>query len=108
MKLSFWNWVHLATPYFLAIFAYKYIGEGSFLSNLGFSLLITTIITSIPHMDGEVKTGRSFKTKYGKIDEYKTVRGELSGDIKAKIGLLHLGVFLVILIYGIYSSFQSS
>lgn len=109
MKLSFWNWIHLLVPYFIALYCYKN-WEESFLGWLFLGYLLTEMITMAPYMDRDVKTGRSFKTKYGRIEEYKTEKGESAndmGDMTSKIHLAHfIGMFLLI-IYGIYSIFSS-
>ncbi|VXB46710.1 membrane hypothetical protein [Flavobacterium sp. 9R] len=99
MKLSFWNWVHLTAPYLFAIIYCNYTGE-TFLKGLGVCLFFVFIICAIPHSERDVKTGKSFISKYGKFDEYKTLRGERMGDAKANISILHLVTLIVLIIYG--------
>ncbi|MFD2941825.1 lysozyme inhibitor LprI family protein [Flavobacterium notoginsengisoli] len=109
MKLSFWNWLHLSVPYVIALFCY-HNWEENFLAWLFIGCFLTEIITMAPYMDREVKTGRSFNTKYGKIVEYQTVKGESGsdmGNITGKIHMVHFLVLLLIIIYAIYSLFSS-
>lgn len=110
MKLSFWNWIHLLAPYFIALYCYKNWEEG-FLGWLFLGYLLTEMITMVPYMDRDVKTGKSFKTKYGRIEEYKTVKGESAndmGDMTSKIHLAHFLGIILLIIYGIYSIFSST
>lgn len=109
MKLSFWNWIHLSVPYALALFCY-YNWEETFLGWLFLGYFLTEMITMAPYMDREIKTGRSFNTKYGRIEEYQTVKGESGNDMENMTGKIHtihfLGMILII-IYAIYSLFSS-
>jgi hypothetical protein len=109
MKLSFWNWIHLLVPYFIALYCYNNWGE-SFLGWLFLGYFLTEMITMVPYMDRDVKTGKSFKTKYGRIEEYQTVKGESAndmGNMTAKIHLAHFSGIILLIIYGVYSIFSS-
>ncbi|CAN1560739.1 hypothetical protein MCEGE10_02628 [Flavobacteriaceae bacterium] len=109
MKLSFWNWVHLLSPYIMAtILRIEITSEGSFISWLATSYFLVSIVTMIPYMDSEVKTGRSFRTKHGKFDEYQTIKSDLTpGEMKSYIGLSHIVGLVLIIIYGIYCIFSN-
>lgn len=109
MKLSFWNWLHLSVPYAIALFCY-YNWEETFLGWLFLGYFLTEMITMAPYMDREVKTGRSFNTKYGRIEEYQTVKGESGNDMEnmtGKIHVVHFSGMILIIIYAIYSLFSS-
>lgn len=107
MKLNFWNWVHLLTPYFGAFYLHSKLEE-SFLGWLFLCYLIVFFISMVPHMDRDLKTGRSFKTKYGKVDEYYTKNGEpIESQIKLYINFTHLAGIVLLIIYFFYNVFTS-
>nr|WP_315142040.1 hypothetical protein [uncultured Flavobacterium sp.] len=108
MKLSFWNWVHLLSPYVLAtILRIEITSEGNFIGWLAVSYFAVFAFTMLPHVDREVKTGRSFKTNSGKFDEYKTIQSNIpQGQIKTYINLSHFVGFFLIIIYAIYCLFS--
>jgi hypothetical protein len=106
MKLNFWNWVHLLTPYLGSWYLHAELGE-SYLGWLFTCYLFTFLITMIPHMDRDVKTGRSFRTKHGTINEYRTEHGEpISSEIKGYINASHFIGGVLLIIYAGYSIFS--
>ena len=96
MKLSFWNWVHLLSPYIIAAISLHYGLDNTYWNCLFGSHLFIFLFAIIPFASREEKTGRSFKTKYGKIDEYQTVESNYQpSTITGYIMLLHLiGIIL--------------
>lgn len=106
MKLNYWNWVHLLAPYFGALVLHSKLEE-SFLGWLFLCYLIVFFITMIPHMDRDVQTGRSFKTKHATFNEYKTEKGTpIESEIKLYINFSHLAGIILIIIYAAYQLFN--
>lgn len=80
MKLNFWNWVHLISPFIIAAISFKYGLDDTYWNCLFGTNIFTVLITILPFASREEKTGRSFKTKYGKIDEYRTVESKYNPE----------------------------
>lgn len=76
MKLNFWNWMHLLSPFIIASVALKYELDNTYWNCLFGTNIFAVLLATIPFMSREEKTGRTFKTKYGKFDEYRTVESE--------------------------------
>nr|WP_315142036.1 hypothetical protein [uncultured Flavobacterium sp.] len=96
MKLTTWNWITLLSPYLSAVLVLYLLGKigmhPSFLGVLIFCYLFVVFLYFAPYMEQDVKTGRSFKTKYGRVDEYETklTGGTIdSGKTAGNIILIH-------------------
>lgn len=76
MKLNFWNWMHLLSPFIIAGVALKYELDNTYWNCLFGTNIFAVLLATIPFMSREEKTGRTFKTKYGKIEEYRTVESD--------------------------------
>lgn len=76
MKLNFWNWVHLIFPFIIAAISLKYGLDNTYWNCLFGTNLFFVIGALMPFASREEKTGRTFKTKYGKVEEYRTVESE--------------------------------
>ena len=100
MKLTNWNWVHLLAPYILGYFVFHRLLDTPTLGGIMVSYILVFLFSMIPHMEHDVKTGRSFKTKHGKLDEYRTEYGMVASNMKTYINLIHIaGFFVSIYIY---------
>jgi TonB family protein len=105
------DWLHLLSPIVLSLImfflAIKWdFTSIEFLGCLGLGSVITIFISLIPYLDYKQKTGRSFETKIGKIEEYKTVNGGgTDSNYWWKINLFHI---LVIILCFKFSSFGTS
>lgn len=70
----------------------------TYLAYLAVSYVFVFAFSMLPHMDREEKTGRSFKTKHGKFDEYQTVKGTVpASSIKMYINVIHFICFIVVI-----------
>jgi uncharacterized protein (TIGR02145 family) len=79
---NLWNWIHLLSPFFLAFIGY-YLGhkweidETNFAGCIAgasiFVLFISLGIVGVRFSNRREKTGRSFDTNIGRLDEYQTV-----------------------------------
>lgn len=81
MKLTIWNWIHLISPFIIAEVALKYGLDNTYWNCLFGTNIFTVLLATIPFMSREEKTGRTFKTKYGKIDEYRTIESNYNPQI---------------------------
>jgi DNA-directed RNA polymerase subunit RPC12/RpoP len=104
-KLSVTNWIQLLSPQIFAIIFLNVVGSESkniialffeviyltidlFLPQgifsywrcLSISNIIIILLMIAPFLSYQRKTGRSFHTKYGKIDEYETVESKFVSD----------------------------
>lgn len=100
------NWIHLITPYVLAIIAFalgkKWEYEGTnFGECLGTSCILVIMFSGLKFMDTRKKTGRSFDSQYGKLEEYKTVHGDANvSNYFWKITLFHIIVMILAFKFG--------
>jgi hypothetical protein len=66
--------------------------------------IFVIIATMAIHMDREEKTGRTFKSKHGKLEEYQTVKSNIPASaLKLYINALHF-VSIIIVCY-LFSKF---
>ena len=106
-SLSVLNWVHLISPYLIAIVYKLSVGEeANFWVCLALSCFVMGILlTGARFGDKTEKTGRSFETKkYGRLDEYTTVKANIqeASENFWRITYLHTFVMVVcILIYAL-------
>lgn len=102
MRLNSWNYVHFVAPFILTIvglYLAKVMEIQTSILEVLLMCYIIVIILSAPRSDYEQKTGRSFKSQYGKIDEYKTVKGEGNmSTAKMYITIFHI-IGLILTIY---------
>ena len=76
MKLNFWNWVHLISPFVIAGISLHYKLDNTYWNCLFGTNIFMVLFGFLPFMATEEKTGRTFKTKYGKFEEYRTVESK--------------------------------
>lgn len=124
IRLSVLNWIQLLSPQVLVLIFINVVGANSknvfamffeliylfiefFLPEGGFSYLRCLAVSNIiiilfmiaPFMSYQRKTGRSFKTKYGKIEEYETVESKFVADSMLYFYIMLLHVLIVVLYY---------
>ena len=107
--LSVLNWLYLLAPYGIAILLYSLgksweISDTSFFACLGMSCFAMCLFAGVRFSDRTVKTGRSFNSKYGKLEEYTTEQADLN-DVSNKFWqILYLHVAVTIISFVIYFS----
>ncbi len=102
-RLSILDWAALIAPYIFAIVIFKSTNDDKtstigFLDFLVVFLAIVVIIRFYPFFSKKVKTGRSFESQYGKVEEYTTVEGKVNTEHGWWIvSLIHIVVIVLIL-----------